>query len=402
MKRNNKINELWSIGLAVLIPAFGIACFEGGGSVRTMSVSVTYPSTGAKPYGKPDQPAHGGGIVTLQDVHSGFEYSADYTSDDGDGQTFLFSAGVPAGVTLLVTAARILNEGAAGETEEQVELIIPNSAIGTEIVDTASTQAAAIVRKRAANSGIELSGITQGNIESALEDANEILAGTYLDNYDFSNATQQEITDVIVDYAIMLAVTVLMDQYAADWDAAYGDFGGTAWNTALVAEAATQLAAVDVTTELAGNTTVPAGITLADVETDVTAETIAVTDVETAGEFTSTDSGTTVVVTGGGDSATVTFSGDIQPILSVCACHRSGNTSGGLSLDSWASMIAGGNSNASNPAVAAGDGANSLIYQKVSMDTPPIGSRMPLGGPYLSADDQQKIKGWIDQGALNN
>ena len=71
-------------------------------------------------------------------------------------------------------------------------------------------------------------------------------------------------------------------------------------------------------------------------------------------------------------------------------------------MDTYANLMAGGNSNATNPEVIPGDGANSLIYQKVSMTTPPVGDRMPFGGPFLTPADQLKIKTWIDEGALNN
>jgi len=100
---------------------------------------------------------------------------------------------------------------------------------------------------------------------------------------------------------------------------------------------------------------------------------------------------------GGGS---VTFAAEVEPILAGnCACHRNGNRSGGLSLDTFNDVLAGGSSNATNPAVVPVDGAGSLIYQKVSMDTPPVGNRMPLGGPFLSPQDQQTIRDWIDQGA---
>lgn len=53
--------------------------------------------------------------------------------------------------------------------------------------------------------------------------------------------------------------------------------------------------------------------------------------------------------------------------------------------------------------VVPGDSANSYLYQKVSMDSPPEGgARMPFGGPPLSQSQIDLIKSWIDQGALNN
>jgi len=105
---------------------------------------------------------------------------------------------------------------------------------------------------------------------------------------------------------------------------------------------------------------------------------------------------------GGGDGA-VTFSRTIRPIInSNCACHLNAQTSGGLNMDSHANLLRGGQSRATFPAVVPGDGASSLIFLKVSQDRPPVGQRMPLGGPFLSPDDQQRIREWIDQGALDN
>ncbi len=49
-----------------------------------------------------------------------------------------------------------------------------------------------------------------------------------------------------------------------------------------------------------------------------------------------------------------------------------------------------------------GDSADSLLYLKVSSSNPPVGSRMPLGGPALSSTDVELIRTWIDEGAQNN
>lgn len=107
-----------------------------------------------------------------------------------------------------------------------------------------------------------------------------------------------------------------------------------------------------------------------------------------------------VPITIGGAGGQVSYSLQINPLLaSNCACHRNGAVQNGLNLDTYANLMAGGNSGAE---VIPGNGAASLIYEKVSMDDPPVGARMPLGGPYLSPDEQQMIKDWIDQGALNN
>jgi hypothetical protein len=42
----------------------------------------------------------------------------------------------------------------------------------------------------------------------------------------------------------------------------------------------------------------------------------------------------------------------------------------------------------------------SLIFRKVNCANPGVGSRMPLGRPSLSLDEQRLIRDWIDQGAV--
>jgi hypothetical protein len=52
--------------------------------------------------------------------------------------------------------------------------------------------------------------------------------------------------------------------------------------------------------------------------------------------------------------------------------------------------------------VLPGDPANSLVYLKISMTTPPCGVQMPEGLPPLSSAQIQLFFDWITQGALNN
>ena len=90
-----------------------------------------------------------------------------------------------------------------------------------------------------------------------------------------------------------------------------------------------------------------------------------------------------------------------------CGCHNPASPSpigfeiGGLELTSYQSLRAGGvNSGAS--VVVPGDACASVIVQKVG-DGPPFGARMPFSGPpFLSTDDQQVIRDWIVEGALDN
>jgi hypothetical protein len=90
-----------------------------------------------------------------------------------------------------------------------------------------------------------------------------------------------------------------------------------------------------------------------------------------------------------------------------CACHDPtqaapiGIEIGGLSLADYASLRAGG-VNSGAGVVVPGDACGSAIVMKVG-DGPPFGSRMPFNGPpFLSAADQQVIRDWIVEGALEN
>ena len=97
---------------------------------------------------------------------------------------------------------------------------------------------------------------------------------------------------------------------------------------------------------------------------------------------------------GNGDPGPVSYQDDVQPIFdnSCTVCHGS---SGGLSLDSYADLMAGGNS---GDAVVAEDADNSLLVQVIEGTVTP---QMPPGGS-LSDSDISTIREWIDDGALDN
>ena len=109
---------------------------------------------------------------------------------------------------------------------------------------------------------------------------------------------------------------------------------------------------------------------------------------------------------------TVSFAQQIQPIFTAqCAgCH---STRGLADLQGIALKLVAGQSfaglvnqassqSAGLTLVVPGDSADSLLFQKVSSSSPPVGSRMPLIGSVLSATNQGLIRDWIDQGAMNN
>jgi len=114
------------------------------------------------------------------------------------------------------------------------------------------------------------------------------------------------------------------------------------------------------------------------------------------------------------DSRTVTVAAASQATLTaiqasvftpVCSgCHPPNG--GGQDLragHSWASIV---NVNSSEqPAlkrVKPGDPDNSYLVRKLAGGPGITGSRMPLGGPFLSAEELQLIRQWISEGALDN
>ena len=86
----------------------------------------------------------------------------------------------------------------------------------------------------------------------------------------------------------------------------------------------------------------------------------------------------------------VDYQTEIQTIFTAncTGCH--GN-SGGLSLTSYGSVMAGGNSGA---VIEPGNHGGSLLWQKVNSGA------MPQNNPNLSSDEINLIAQWIDEGAL--
>ena len=108
----------------------------------------------------------------------------------------------------------------------------------------------------------------------------------------------------------------------------------------------------------------------------------------------------------------MSYSSQIQPILTVnCAgCHSPGGAADlfGIPLtlteDVSYEMLVNEQS-VQDPAfafVVPGDAETSLLFLKVSSDTPPFGDRMPRFAPALTDEENALIRAWIDQGALDN
>lgn len=93
--------------------------------------------------------------------------------------------------------------------------------------------------------------------------------------------------------------------------------------------------------------------------------------------------------------ATIFFSVDVQPIFNTHCIHCHGGA-GGLELDTWAGVIAGGDH---PPAVIPGDPVNSLLIRRLDGRQPPT---MPADGPPLTQPEIDRIAQWILEGARDN
>src|SRR5205823_2821898 len=78
------------------------------------------------------------------------------------------------------------------------------------------------------------------------------------------------------------------------------------------------------------------------------------------------------------------------------ACHGQSRKSGGLRLNTFSNLMAGGGSGA---VLKPGDPANSRLYQLVSHQQQP---HMPPKSPLLPQDSLDIIRKWIEAGAPEN
>lgn len=97
----------------------------------------------------------------------------------------------------------------------------------------------------------------------------------------------------------------------------------------------------------------------------------------------------------GGVAAAGAFEKDVAPILAArCLnCHGANNPKGNLRMDTFAGIMAGGDS---GPFVVPGKLAASSLVERISATGD---ERMPKNGRPLSADEIKKITDWIDSGA---
>lgn len=118
-----------------------------------------------------------------------------------------------------------------------------------------------------------------------------------------------------------------------------------------------------------------------------------------SGEF--ADSVATVTIIDNDSVALIRFGTDIKPLLdSYClACHGGASPQSGFSVQTYNTVITSG---LRAPNVIASNSGGSRLYIATTTSPSRDIDRMPQGGPYLTSDQQNLIKTWIDQGALNN
>ncbi|MDB5339664.1 MAG: Planctomycete cytochrome [Planctomycetaceae bacterium] len=99
---------------------------------------------------------------------------------------------------------------------------------------------------------------------------------------------------------------------------------------------------------------------------------------------------------GGAGEGGINFDKEVAPILAAkCAnCHNEDRSSGGLKLDTFAGLEAGGTN---KPLLVQGQGARSLLVMRLTANGP---ARMPKAPqPALSAAEIASITSWVNQGA---
>lgn len=92
--------------------------------------------------------------------------------------------------------------------------------------------------------------------------------------------------------------------------------------------------------------------------------------------------------TGTCDTSNVTYTNTVKPIIDISckSCHNASNKSGNVDLDGHAALTT---------SVASGKFLSSIVHDGKA-------SKMPQGAPKIEACKIEKIKNWINKGALNN
>ncbi len=104
----------------------------------------------------------------------------------------------------------------------------------------------------------------------------------------------------------------------------------------------------------------------------------------------------------------IRFAADIQPIFTLTCtranCHEGPMPPEDLNLEpgmAYVNLVGVTSSQTMLKRVDPGMSDLSYLIMKLEQDNPPVGSRMPQGGPFLDIE-VLLIRDWIDQGAPNN
>lgn len=98
--------------------------------------------------------------------------------------------------------------------------------------------------------------------------------------------------------------------------------------------------------------------------------------------------------------AQVDYEEEIQPIFNdnCLGCHG-GTGTNGVILSSYSSVMSSVGNQYGTEIVQPGKPDESPIVDKISSENPEFGDRMPQGGPYLSQNEINLIRTWIEEGA---
>lgn len=100
----------------------------------------------------------------------------------------------------------------------------------------------------------------------------------------------------------------------------------------------------------------------------------------------------------------ISYSSDIQTIFNQScgggACHINTSTNG-VNLSSYTAVMNSIGSSYNSQVVIIDNPNTSPLVDKIEAN-PDIGSRMPLTGGYLTTDEINKIRTWIESGAKDN
>ncbi len=95
----------------------------------------------------------------------------------------------------------------------------------------------------------------------------------------------------------------------------------------------------------------------------------------------------------------VSYAADVVPLFQTYGCVSCHGGINDLNVTPHAALLSGDSDH--GPVVVPGDRGASLIWLKVR-PSPPVGERMPQGGPFLSDAEILLLGDWIDQGARDN